>query len=311
MECGDSKSQILKCALGSAGNSRVASRCSTGEASAEGTLEGFDMSHGLPFMQFYPADWIRDTQTINHQTKGAWIDILCQMWIAPEPGVLEWNVRQFTTLLRLNYDESTEQMVADLSRVAEISLRDSDNNHVDSILNATWITIKSRRIIRDWEQLKSRKDSHKRYNDKRTTRKRRGNDHETTHRSQKSEVRSHISEDITPIVPLKGDDLFERFWKAYPNKTGKGAAQRAFKNARIGADVIDGILGALESHKLSERWARDNGQYIPNPATWINQRRWDDEVKLAAVSTEPYVDPARRRLAELAEERRKRGNQRN
>lgn len=26
----------------------------------------------------------------------------------------------------------------------------------------------------------------------------------------------------------------------------------------------------------NEQWRKDNGQYIPNPATWLNQGRWDD-----------------------------------
>jgi hypothetical protein len=31
--------------------------------------------------------------------------------------------------------------------------------------------------------------------------------------------------------------------------------------------------------KTSAQWQKDNGQYIPNPATWLNQGRWDDEIK--------------------------------
>ena len=29
---------------------------------------------------------------------------------------------------------------------------------------------------------------------------------------------------------------------------------------------------------MSAQWQRDNGQYIPHPATWLNQGRWDDEL---------------------------------
>jgi len=37
------------------------------------------------------------------------------------------------------------------------------------------------------------------------------------------------------------------------------------------------MMTALETQKASEKWLKDNGQYIPNPATWLNQRRWEDE----------------------------------
>ena len=38
------------------------------------------------------------------------------------------------------------------------------------------------------------------------------------------------------------------------------------------------ILAAIEAQKKSEQWVKDGGQYIPHPATWLNQGRWDDQV---------------------------------
>ena len=37
------------------------------------------------------------------------------------------------------------------------------------------------------------------------------------------------------------------------------------------------ILTALNWQKKSEQWLKDNGQFIPYPATYLNQRRWEDE----------------------------------
>jgi hypothetical protein len=148
----------------------------------------------LPFMQFYPADGIQDTQIMTAVSKAAWIDLLCQMWISPTPGTITWNRLSFTTYLRLEYDEEIELVVAELSRVGDLELLDSSNNPVDKFENCTWIIVTSRRMLRDIERLNKRKKTHKEYNDKRTTRKRQQNDRETTGRSQKSEVRSQISE---------------------------------------------------------------------------------------------------------------------
>jgi Helix-turn-helix domain len=72
-------------------------------------------------------------------------------------------------------------------------------------------------------------------------------------------------------------DSFESFWKAYPNKTGKKAALKAFKNARIGNGKLLIILNAVDVQKGSEMWRKENGRFIPNPSTWLNQGRWDDE----------------------------------
>jgi len=67
---------------------------------------------------------------------------------------------------------------------------------------------------------------------------------------------------------------FDVFWAAYPKKVGKIAAQKAF--AKVGADIKT-ILDAIETQKQSVQWRKDGGQYIPNPATWLNQGRWEDE----------------------------------
>lgn len=70
---------------------------------------------------------------------------------------------------------------------------------------------------------------------------------------------------------------FDVFWKAYPKKVGKIAAKKAFDRVKV---PVETLLDALERQKCGEQWRKDNGQYIPNPATWLNQGRWEDEVHL-------------------------------
>lgn len=36
-------------------------------------------------------------------------------------------------------------------------------------------------------------------------------------------------------------------------------------------------MSRLEQFRGSKDWLKDNGQYIPYPSTWLNQRRWEDE----------------------------------
>jgi hypothetical protein len=72
--------------------------------------------------------------------------------------------------------------------------------------------------------------------------------------------------------------VFEKFWAEYPRKVGKGAAEKAWaKEARLLSDVQEAIFAALEWQKEQEDWIKDNGKYIPYPATYLNQRRWTDE----------------------------------
>lgn len=80
-----------------------------------------------------------------------------------------------------------------------------------------------------------------------------------------------------PPTPQTGDD-FDAFWKAYPKKVGKLNAKKAWAKAKTKPDLPT-LLSAIEKQKQSINWTKDNGQYIPNPATWINGGRWDDEVE--------------------------------
>ena len=69
---------------------------------------------------------------------------------------------------------------------------------------------------------------------------------------------------------------FNEFWEAYPKKVGKGLAEKCYQKINPSSDLQQEIIKALLVVKQSRQWTMDNGQYIPNPATWLNQRRWED-----------------------------------
>ena len=75
-----------------------------------------------------------------------------------------------------------------------------------------------------------------------------------------------------------GQQDFDEFWKAYPRKVGKGTAKKAWERLKPTAGLRSTMLAAIETQKQSTQWRRDNGQFIPNPSTWLNQSRWEDEL---------------------------------
>jgi len=81
----------------------------------------------------------------------------------------------------------------------------------------------------------------------------------------------------SPLTPKGVDPFFQEFWNAYPRKVGKGAARKAWEKKKS-KPSIKVVLKAIEAQKKSDQWKKENGQYIPHPATWINQDRWEDEV---------------------------------
>ena len=76
------------------------------------------------------------------------------------------------------------------------------------------------------------------------------------------------------------------FWQAYPKKVGKADARKAFAKVKIDVHIL---IQAVEKQKKSEQWTKENGRFIPNPSTWLNQGRWEDELP-AAKGTERELD---------------------
>lgn len=74
-------------------------------------------------------------------------------------------------------------------------------------------------------------------------------------------------------------DGFAAFWAAYPKKAGKADALKAWNKLKPDI-VLQAKMGeALTAQKKSPQWTKNNGQYIPMPSTWLNGRRWEDEVQ--------------------------------
>ena len=79
----------------------------------------------------------------------------------------------------------------------------------------------------------------------------------------------------TPSIPQGGG--FDEFWSAYPKKVGKDDARKAFLKRKPDGELLALMLAAIAAQRESQAWTRDGGQYIPNPSTWLNQGRWQDE----------------------------------
>lgn len=93
---------------------------------------------------------------------------------------------------------------------------------------------------------------------------------------------------------------FETFWEAYPKKTGRKAAIKAWVAAKDKPDV-DRIVSVVQREKQSAQWKKDGGQFIPHPATWLNQGRWDDAAPAVTPSHYPVnhiKNPRERMMAQ-------------
>jgi hypothetical protein len=104
----------------------------------------------------------------------------------------------------------------------------------------------------------------------------------STDRVQKHRAQRNVSETppdteqiqiqkVTPKGVLANAD-FDTWWTAYPEKVGKGAARKAWPAARSKASLetlIEGVRRYVASKPVDRSYC--------NPATWLNEERWDDQ----------------------------------
>ena len=82
-------------------------------------------------------------------------------------------------------------------------------------------------------------------------------------------------------------NLFKDFWDAYPRKTAKGSAEKAWAKAILrtsGSEIIHIVKRV--------KWP-DDPEFVPHPSTWLNQRRWEDEGPKQPITQEERDERAR------------------
>ena len=73
------------------------------------------------------------------------------------------------------------------------------------------------------------------------------------------------------------EEQFEEFYKNYPKKVKKQDVKKWFKKNKPSSELFSSMMSSLEQFRGCKDWLKDNGQYIPYPSTWLNQKRWEDE----------------------------------
>ncbi len=71
---------------------------------------------------------------------------------------------------------------------------------------------------------------------------------------------------------------FEEFYEKYPKKVKKQNVKKWFEKNKPSGELFRSMMSSLEQFRGCKDWLKDKGQYIPYPSTWLNGKRWEDEV---------------------------------
>lgn len=106
------------------------------------------------------------------------------------------------------------------------------------------------------------------------------NDNVNVNDNVNDNVINNVIDNIPPLSPNGGEraQMFKKFYSSYPKHKGKQEALKAFEKLNPNGDLFKEIMAALEKQKQSDEWQRENGRFIPMPSTWLNDKRWEDEI---------------------------------
>ena len=93
-------------------------------------------------------------------------------------------------------------------------------------------------------------------------------------RESKSKSREEVIQHGQIEVITKSENEFLEFWNLYPKKKKKKEALNAWLKA---SPPIQLVLNAIAWQKQQRDWVKEDGKFIPHPATYINGNRWEDE----------------------------------
>jgi uncharacterized protein YdaU (DUF1376 family) len=82
---------------------------------------------------------------------------------------------------------------------------------------------------------------------------------------------------------------FDTFWKQYPRKIAKDNARKAWLKIKPDEDLVQKILTAVKTHKTF----KVEEQFIPHAASWLNAKRWDDELTVKQYDFDPMLRRAK------------------
>ena len=246
----------------------------------------------LPWSKFYWADWSRDAglRACSYAAKGLWMDMLCQMDASPERGFLIVGNRAATP-------HEIARIVGGERRTVDRLLNELEANGVFSRDDRN--AIFSRRMTRECD-ISRRNIANGKLGGNPVLKKTNGLDKKPVNQPDKAETETETETETERLPPpLRGaeaDADFAIWYAAYPRKVGRDNAAKAYTRARKRMAVAD-LLLAVRTFPFDH----NRPEFIPHPATWLNQGRWADTIE--HVRPASRAGPARQTAASAWAER--------
>jgi len=236
-----------------------------------------------PWFKFYGSEYLSDPKigSLSPQERSCWITLLCMASTSSTPGLIEYlTVEVLLQKSGINFDpyhpEEWDKCLAILKRLEKLRMVSLNENGTIEVIN--WDKRQEHNLTVAERVAKSRLN--KKCNENVTI-------DVTSVTTEENRIEENREEEIDISTPTpkaiakdtEKENAFDLFWSAYPRKDNKKVSKLRFMN--ISSKLYPKIMEAIANQKKSKQW--QTPEFIPMPATWLNQQRWDDEVITSSV----------------------------
>jgi hypothetical protein len=99
---------------------------------------------------------------------------------------------------------------------------------------------------------------------------------------------SEPSMNQSPLPPGGGTTGFDELFSIYPNQDNRMKAERRYARLAPTAAQQQTMRSAIEAQRLSKRWTKDGGEFVPEFSTWLRNERWRDVPRAPGASAGPW-----------------------
>lgn len=205
--------------------------------------------------------------------------MLCFMHEAEERGKLPWTNEEIAQAVGGNMDDT-------LKGILELTLKGVVNPLPE-------VGLECRRMVRDERKRKLCAEAGKRGGNPNLVPTLKGDPKgETTptvkpNQTPSSSSSSSSSEDLSPTPQGQGvnakaqaaekQKAIAEIYAAYPKKVGKPAAMKAIAKALLAVDSPTLLQKTSDFATAVAAWPVEDRRFVPHPATWFNQERYNDD----------------------------------
>jgi len=223
---------------------------------------------GRPSWQFYPSDWLEDTglRLCDLDAKGLWIEVLCHAFNSEERGVFRSKPKQILS-------KALAKLVSEPVSKVEAALKQLINNKVCESDGETYIY--NRRMVRDEKQRRSKAEAGSKGGRVSKPKQKLSKTEAKGGSTTPSTLTSSSPTPASSPIEKKERVTFDEFWKIWPHRVAKTPAKKRWAKMKVDKPLLEKMVAAIKLAQNSDKWKRG---IIPNPATWLHEERWNDEI---------------------------------